>query len=160
MRPNICLASAVAYSEGVSVSEIARAIAKLKPVPHRLEIKKTTDKIIIDDTFNASEVGVKASIEVLNNFRGYKTAITPGIVELGEKQFEINYEFGKLLAQNVNRIVIIGSTNKKAILEGIESTNINKKVLCFDSLKEAMSKLQFVKGEVVLFENDLPDCYT
>ncbi|MCQ2387088.1 MAG: UDP-N-acetylmuramoyl-tripeptide--D-alanyl-D-alanine ligase [Clostridia bacterium] len=157
---NICLASAVAYSEGVSVNEIVRAIAKLKQIPHRLEIKKTNDKIIIDDTFNASEVGVKASIEVLNNFRGYKTVITPGIVELGEKQFAINYDFGKLLAQNVNRIVIIGSTNKRAISEGIESAKTNKKVLFFTSLIEAMSKLQFVKGEVVLFENDLPDCYT
>ena len=81
---NIILACSVAFDMGLSLDEIAKGIEKLRSVPHRLEIIKSSSKYtIIDNSYNSSVQGSEASIDVLSKFEGKKFVITPGLVELG-----------------------------------------------------------------------------
>ena len=60
---NICLASAVAYKIGLTPTEIAEGINRLKSVGHRLElVTNNKDITIIDDSYNANEDGVRAAL--------------------------------------------------------------------------------------------------
>src|SRR5690606_11698284 len=88
---NILAAITLGIELGISLSEMKMAIKTLKPVQHRLELKKTRGNItIIDDAFNSNPVGAKMAIDVLGNMEEYKVLITPGMIELGEKEYELN----------------------------------------------------------------------
>ena len=73
-------------------------VLKVKPIEHRLELKRYGDINIIDDAYNSNPVGSKMALEVLNLMPGKKIIVTPGMIELGSEQYELNLEFGKQIA--------------------------------------------------------------
>ena len=155
---NLLLASKMALILGINFDEIKNIIKDLSPVPHRLNLTQNCGKFILDDSFNANPEGVKHAIDVLKTFEGKKFIITPGLVELGDKQFEENVKLGVLL-KDIDYVFITNQTNKQAILKGLE--NSKNKIFCFDDLSKATQKLSevFFEGDCVLFLNDLPDNY-
>lgn len=161
---NILLASAVALDMGISLSDIALKIERLKTVPHRLEIVKSTSTYtIIDNAYNSSVEGSKASLEVLAKFPGKKFVITPGLVELGLEQVKSNFDFGVDLAGVADCVIIDSPVNFEAISEGLESAGFEKsKVIQAGNLTQAVQLLNSLASndDVVLFENDLPDNYS
>lgn len=161
---NIILACTVADSLGLSLDEIAEGISKLRSVPHRLDIIKTTSTYtIIDNSFNSSVEGTKASIDVLSKFEGRKFVITPGIVELGKEQFNANFEFGKIMAGVCDYVIIDSMINFEAINAGLIHAGFKKdNILRAGSLSQAVMVLNTLAeaNDVVLFENDLPDNYS
>ena len=95
-------------------------------------------------------------------FPGTKILITPGMVELGEKEEELNKEFGRYAAKVCDYIYLVGVNRTKPIYEGIiEEGFNNEKVIAFDTLTEALDKMYALAepDKVVLLENDLPDNY-
>lgn len=161
---NILLASKVAFDLGLSLEEIASGISKLKTIPHRLEILKSQSPYtIIDDAYNSSVEGSQASLNVLSKFEGEKFVITPGLVELGTEQFNSNFEFGKNLASVANFVIIDSPINYDAISSGLIFAGFNEKniiqVANLNLAVEMLAKLA-KQGDVVLFENDLPDNYS
>ena len=52
----------------------------------------------IDDAYNSNPVGAKSALEVLSMMPGLKVVVTPGMIELGDKEEELNKEFGKQIA--------------------------------------------------------------
>lgn len=159
---NICLAAAAAYKLGASVGDIKAGAFNSKPVPHRLStIKAAGGGIIIDDAYNSSEDGAVAALETLSEFGGKKTVITPGLVELGERQELANENLGKLISEVADEVVLVGKTNTDALKKGLSGGRIaEENVKTADTLKAAVELLGGVKdGEVCLFLNDLPDEY-
>ncbi len=161
---NILLAATVSLSLGVSLKEISVAISKITTVSHRLEIvKSNTNYTIIDNAYNSSVEGSKASLEVLSKFKGKKIVITPGLVELGLEQFNSNFEFGKELAAVCDCVIIDSGINYDAISSGLVFAGFDEsKIIQAVSLNQAVQLLANVveEGAVVLFENDLPDNYS
>ena len=161
---NILLAVTVADDLGLSLDEIVSGISKLRSVPHRLDIIKTTSTYtIIDNSFNSSVRGCKASIDVLSKFEGRKFVITPGIVELGKEQFNANFEFGKLMASVCDYVIIDSTINYEAINAGLIFAGFDKDhILRAGNLSQAVQVLNTLAeaNDVVLFENDLPDSYS
>ena len=160
---NIYLCSCVALSLGLSINEIVRGIEKLVSIPHRLEIiKSTSTYTIIDDSYNSSVEGSKASLNVLSKFDSQKFVITPGLVELGKEQFNANFEFGRDLAKVCDYVIIDSAINYNAISSGLIFANFNEsKIIQTANLNQAVQMLnKYAKPtDVVLFENDLPDNY-
>ena len=160
---NILLASNVAFSLGLSIDEIARGIEKLVSIEHRLEIiKSTSTYTIIDDSYNCSVEGSKASLNVLSKFDNQKFVITPGIVELGSEQFNANFEFGRDLAKVATYVIIDSGINYDAISSGLIFAGFDEsKILQAGTLNQAVELLNLYAkpADVVLFENDLPDNY-
>lgn len=158
---NIVACAAVAYYMGLSMEQIARGIAKLQPVEHRLQIVSRRPMTVIDDAFNASPNGAKAALAVLASFPGRRIIVTPGFVELGPKQEQYHYELGTQIATSADIAVLVGERTKqvrKGLLEAGFSQDAIKTVA---SLAEATEVLKAMgkAGDTVLFENDLPDHY-
>jgi len=156
---NISLASTLAIKLSVPINRILSIIKKLKPTSHRLEYIK--GKInILDDSYNCSIASAKQAIKILNQCPNNKIIATPGIIEGGKNQYNLNLELGGLCSI-ANICIIIGETNKQAIYNGLISKNYNiEKIIFCKSLEEA--KTEFYKlntGDTLLLLNDLPDDY-
>lgn len=160
---NITGAIAVACELGISMEELTYAVRTIEAVPHRLELIKGNNAIIIDDAYNSNPVGAKMALDTLSCFEGTKIIITPGMVELGNKQEECNKEFGRQITKACDYVVLVGKDQTKPIYEGIMHEMFDKeKVFIANSFDEGMAWIQGLKvnGEkVVLMENDLPDNY-
>lgn len=155
----------VAHRLGVSDANIASAVASIDPVEHRLSVKKTPGGItILDDAFNSNPVGSRMALEVLGSMGpGKRIVITPGMIELGDRQYELNKEFGRNVALHSDIAIIVGQYNREAIIDGIEEERSLAKdaVHMVDTFADAQKLLTslVVKDDVVLYENDLPDTF-
>lgn len=160
---NICLASAVAYKIGLTPKEIATGINRLQSVGHRLELMPNNKKIvIIDDSYNSNVDGIGAAMEVLDTFKGRKIVLTPGLVELGKMENVANREFGKQLASHADLVIVIGHHNAEMLINGLIEGGMNRENIKFaKNLNKGNALLNEImkEGDVVLFENDLPDNY-
>ena len=157
-------AVALSYSLGVNANDIKYAVASLKPAEHRLEMKNfTANSILIDDAYNSNPEGCLEAVNVLGSFEGMKKVIvTPGLVELGEKEYECNYALGKKAAEKCDVIILVGKNRSKPMQDAVNDSDFNKENLhVVSSFKEAMEIYSAIadNNTVVLFENDLPDNY-
>lgn len=161
---NLLACYIVAARLGIDKQRIKNAVVDILPVEHRLSIKVTADEItIIDDAYNSNPRGAKMAVEVLAQYKGNKKIIiTPGMVELGEKQFVDNREFGEYIAKFVTYVIIVGQYNRKALEEGLKNGGFDMDKCHFvPTLADATFILKGIitSGDVVLYENDLPDTF-
>ena len=160
---NILCGIAVAKELGMEKEEIQKAVKKLRPIPHRLELKNMGGILALDDSFNSNPEGSKMAIECLCMFQErYKVLVTPGMVELGSKEYELNKKLGEY-ATKCDFVLLVGRKTTQAIQEGMDSLGYQKYKIV-ENLYEAFEVLTKMKEEypnlLALFENDLPDCYS
>ena len=152
---------AVATSLGRPLADLAAPIASLSPVEHRLQIIEGTGGItVIDDAYNSNPSGAAVALEVLADMPGRrKVVVTPGMVELGDEQFEANRSLGRRAASAADTVIVVARVNREAITSGARSAGTPSRVIAVDTLAEAQHELARLlqPGDVVLFENDLPD---
>lgn len=88
-------------------------------------MKRTPGGIsIIDDAFNSNPDGARMALDVLRRMtQGKRIIITPGMIELGEKQVEYNYLLGKQIAEVCDYVMVVGRYNREAILKGLQEKN-------------------------------------
>ncbi|WP_138159552.1 UDP-N-acetylmuramoyl-tripeptide--D-alanyl-D-alanine ligase [Peptoniphilus catoniae] len=162
---NLLAGASAAYALGMGLEEIARGISKVEAVEHRLNlIDPGTGVLVIDDAFNSNPVGFKAALSVIDEFKDYrKFIVTPGMVELGDMEEEENYKIGKEIAKTCDKVLLVGSHRTEPIYKGLKDAGYNMdNVYQLKNLKEATELLGQLNrpGDVVLFENDLPDSYS
>jgi len=115
---------------------------------------------VIDDAYNSNPQGAAAALEVLGAMPGArKIVVTPGIVELGSLQHAANERFGEQAARVADTVIVVAALNRDAILSGARRVDGATELIAVDSLAEATEQLGRLlgPGDVVLFENDLPD---
>lgn len=161
---NLIGAVIIAMRLGMSESAIFRAVARIEQVEHRLSIKRTPGNVtVIDDAFNSNPSGSRMALEVLSDFRqGRRIVVTPGMIELGDRQEELNEEFGRQIAGNCDIAVIVGKYNRDAIIRGIKEGGFDESNLyeaaSFDDAQKILAGIMKA-GDTVLYENDLPDSF-
>jgi UDP-N-acetylmuramoyl-tripeptide--D-alanyl-D-alanine ligase len=161
---NILAAATVAKAAGVSPQEMARAIGRLQPVPHRLEARTGPDGVtIIDDAYNSNPVGAFNALDAAAAFKtGRKVLVTPGMVELGVEQDDWNEKFGAKAAKVCDFVILVGTRQTAAIRRGLDGAGFAAdRVTSVRNLNDGLEALKGIvrAGDVVLFENDLPDLY-
>ena len=160
---NVIGAIAAANKLGIALKDMRIPVRRLQPVEHRMQMIEHGLVTIIDDAYNSNPVGSKTAVETLAMFDGIKILITPGMVELGEKESEYNYKFGTYAADCCDYILLVGRRHTKPIREGVLSKGfLKEKCLVFDKLEEAVSYAYNIKEQghkFILLENDLPDNY-
>lgn len=162
---NITAALAVAEHLGISVEARRRAVRQIEQVEHRLSMRRNGGITILDDAYNSNPEGALMALEVLSGFatEGKRYVVTPGFVEMGTKQFENNRAFGVDIAKSrVDGVYVVNEVNREAITEGLRSGGYPAtQIECVASFAEAMASLQpkLKLGDVVLYENDLPDSF-
>lgn len=161
---NIAAAAGVALDLGLTKEEIAFAVSKLKPIEHRLELKPYINgSTLIDDAYNSNPEGCLEAVRVLGSFSDMKKIIvTPGLVELGEKEYECNKRLGQEAAKYCDKIILVGKNRSIPLKEGALGEGFNPDNLyVVSSFSEAVKTFSSMcdKNTVILFENDLPDNY-
>jgi len=159
---NILAGIALSLELGLKIEQIQKGVSKIMPVEHRLELKSYGKLNYIDDAYNSNPVGSKMALDVLKLMPGKKIVITPGMIEMGDKQYEINYNFGKYIAESVDLAILVGKEQTKPIYDGIIDSKFDKdKVLVFNDVKDAINKAKtyFDEEVYILLENDLPDIF-
>lgn len=162
---NITAALAIAEHLGVSVDACRRAVKQIEQVEHRLSMRRSGGITILDDAYNSNPTGARMALEVLRDFatEGKKYVVTPGFVEMGAKQYDNNRVFGSDIAHaNPDGVFVVNEVNREAITTGLSEGGYDSaKVATVASFQEAMAALQpqLKAGDVVLYENDLPDSF-
>ncbi|MGY0536995.1 Mur ligase family protein [Nocardioides sp. YJ-D4] len=158
---NVAIAVGLALAVDVPIETITQRLASVPGTPHRAEANKTPGGVwVIDDTFNSNPTGAAAALAKAKRLAGESGTvwtITPGMVELGTEQAARNIEFAQAAtASDKMRLCIVGRTNRKALRSGEPA-----RTTAFESRKAAADHALTAakEGDVVLYENDLPDHY-
>ena len=161
---NILLCVSAAKALGLSMNQIARGISRITPVEHRLQLIRHPGGLnVIDDAFNSNIRGARQAFEVLKQFPKKRVIVTPGMVELGDQEYEMNREFGRAMAGCCDIAVLVGKKRSEAIAAGLRENGFPEDAIRITaSLEEATGLIGEITGagDTVLFENDLPDNYT
>lgn len=159
---NLVGSAAVAMEYGVDLESIKIGMRRIESVEHRLQIKKQTDCTIIDDAYNSNPEGARSALEVLRDFEGTRIVITPGMVELGEKEEEENEKLGALCAQCADWAIFVGEKQWPALKRGADTVQKDdNRIMCANDIYDAFALMRKIEGDnkIVLLENDLPDNY-
>ncbi len=158
---NILQAVALGYNLGISIEQLKIGVKKVKPVEHRLELKKVGNLNIIDDAYNANPDGTKMALDVLNNMPGKRISISSGMIELGEKSYELNKELGIYMADKTDEVILLENELIKPIKEGLKEKKYKKEnIIIVKNIEEA---LEIIRKETedtyILIQSDLPDIF-
>ena len=159
---NILAAILIAKELKLTNEEIIKGVSSIKPIEHRLEIKKTASYTIIDDAYNSNPVGANMALDVLNLMPGKKVVVTPGMIELSDKMYELNYEFGTHIAKVADYVILVGKKQTKPIYDALIKNNYKEEnIFITNDIKQAFPKINEIKDNntYVLLENDLPDLF-
>ena len=161
---DLLAAAVMALRLGVEPEKIKYAIGSIQQVEHRLSMKQTPGGVtIIDDAFNSNPAGSKMAVDVLSHFKeGKRIIVTPGMIELGDRQDELNENLGRHIGENLDVAILVGEYNRAALEKGVRSTSFDTDNLyladSFNEAQQILSKL-LAKGDTILYENDLPDTF-
>ncbi len=159
---NILAAIALGHSLGLTDEELILGVKKVKPVEHRLQLKKYYDMYLIDDAYNANPDGCKMALDVLNLMKGEKMVITSGMIELGEKSDELNKNLGEKMAEVADKVILIGKEQTKPIQEGLKNKHFKEQnMILVNHIQEALTYLEknHKKNTYILLQSDLPDTF-
>jgi UDP-N-acetylmuramoyl-tripeptide--D-alanyl-D-alanine ligase len=167
-RPgNVACAVAVALALGVESDEIGRRVGSLPTAPHRLEPGTGVGGfVVLDDTYNANPAGARVALDTLVALApegGRRVVVTPGMVELGPAQRQENRSFARSVAEVATDLVVVGRTNRRALMAGagpgdgrpgLEPVMVRGRAEAVAWVRDHLGV-----GDIVLYENDLPDQY-
>lgn len=164
---NLLAAIVVADRLGVEEALQKRAMRRIEQIEHRLSINRASGGVtVIDDAYNSNPAGARMALEVLRDFAvdvgGRRIVVTPGFVELGERQAELNRQFGRDMAKACDIAVVVNLTNREAITQGLTEAGFPAECIHQTaSFTEASAFLlrTLTQGDVILYENDLPDSF-
>ncbi len=158
---NVACAAAVALELGVPPDVVAVRLASLPTAEHRLSVARgSSGAVVVDDTYNANPAGAARALATLAaqaSPTGKRVVVTPGMVELGPRQFDENAAFASAAAEAGSHLVVVGRSNRKSLLEGAKAGSAE--VVVVDTRDQAVAWVRehVGEGDAVLYENDLPD---
>ncbi len=156
---NLACALASARALDVDLERAVAGLARVRPVANRLNVATApSGVVVVDDTFNANPASARAALDVLHSLEvpGRRVVVTPGLVELGDEQYQENLRLAQLVAAVPAELIVIGRTNWPALAHGMPTRPQR-----FDHRERAVAWVRDTlgSGDAVLFLNDLPDHY-
>ena len=160
---NITGAIAISHELGIPLEKLKIPVRRLEGAPHRLQPIAKGNTIIIDDAYNSNPSGAHMALKTLGMFKGVRVLVTPGMVELGNREDHYNYEFGREAVRYCDYIVLVGRRQTESIQRGVLDTDFDREhFYVAEDLQDAMKYVYGILTNqklIVLLENDLPDNY-
>jgi len=91
---NALAAASMSIALGLSLAEIARGFALLKPVKGRMQPHDLGRVLLIDDSYNANPTSVSAAINWLQQRDGYRCLVLGDLGELGDNAAPLHTSVG------------------------------------------------------------------
>lgn len=96
---NSLVAAALASAAGANVNEIKKGLEQCSSVKGRLQVfAGMNGSLVIDDTYNASVISVKAAIDYLASLDGISCLVLSDMAELGDDSAYYHQEIGQYAA--------------------------------------------------------------
>ena len=153
----------MACALGAEPAFAVACMGNLPPVDNRLVLDKGATVSYLRDAYNSNPTGFEAALEVLKNLPATRRIlITPGMIELGDMQYEENKRIAQRAGSVCDLVYVVGTTNRDAILAGLAEAEFPRsKTIIADTRDEAFQLLgeQSAAGDLVLIENDLGDLH-
>jgi UDP-N-acetylmuramoyl-tripeptide--D-alanyl-D-alanine ligase len=160
---NMLGAFAMSVELGVSPTLLLAVVRNLRTASNRLEITSDGGVTVLRDAYNSNPIGFQEALSVLGAVgTGRKILLTPGMVELGPRQFEENATVAQRAVTLCDHVIFVGSTNRRALLKGAGSATSRRAVVeTVQTREEGLARIHALSkaGDTVLIENDLPDLY-
>ena len=79
---------------------------------------------VIDDSYNSNPIGATEALEVLGSFTtGQRILVTPGMIELGPLEANLNEALGAKAAEVCDYVVLVGVERTKPLAAGLKAKN-------------------------------------
>lgn len=114
---NALAAAACCEAIGIALADIAAGLADVRAVKGRLERKAAFGSAtILDDTYNANPVSLRAALDVLAGMPGRHWLVLGDMGELGETAAELHRGAGEQARETgVERLFAVGSLSREAV---------------------------------------------
>ena len=151
---NVLMAIKIALKYGLSCDEIRLGLGRVELSSNRMEIYKSGDICLINDSYNANPDSMKASIDVLcHSATRRKIAVLSDMYELGEMSEVSHVEVGRYASyKEVDLLLVVGQYSS-CYKDGFgEDGKLN--FAMFKDKKELTTYLSEIitKGDTVLFK--------
>jgi UDP-N-acetylmuramoyl-tripeptide--D-alanyl-D-alanine ligase len=159
---NLAGAFTMSAACGVDPELIVASLRTLKPVANRLEVVEERGITWIRDAYNSNQFGFRAALEVAAAIPASRRFLaTPGVIELGRDQFEVNRALAREASSVCDTTLVVSATNREAFAAGFRDAGRDNLLVCVPSRTEAFRWLgdTIGAGDAVILENDLPDLY-
>jgi UDP-N-acetylmuramoyl-tripeptide--D-alanyl-D-alanine ligase len=159
---NAAGAFTMAVAVGVDPDVAVAALRTLKPVANRLEVVEERGITWIRDAYNSNQVGFRAALEVAVALPATRRfLVTPGVIELGADQADVNRALSREAAAVCDTTVVVAAANREAFAAGHRDAGHESRLVAVAGRKEAFQWLNdnLQEGDLVVLENDLPDLY-
>ncbi|MFN4895672.1 MAG: Mur ligase family protein [Pseudomonadota bacterium] len=160
---NILGAFTMACALGADPSYATACLANLEPVDNRLVLDRAGKVSYLRDAYNSNPTGFQAALEVLKSLPAkQRVVMTPGMIELGDQQFEQNKRLATMAASVADLFILVGNVNREALTAGLNAAQFpSEKLVVVGSRDEAFAVVnaRCSAGDLVLIENDLGDLH-
>lgn len=141
LAPALGFAAAAARYLDMSWSEIRDAIAMVK-LDIRQRIFTTPQGHIIDDSYNASPLSMKAALDVLRSAPGVRVAVLGDMLELGADEEAAHRDIGAYAVSTADWLVAVGPRGRWIADEAVQAGMPVENVLHVGTNMEAVYALQ------------------
>jgi UDP-N-acetylmuramoyl-tripeptide--D-alanyl-D-alanine ligase len=93
---------------GVPLAEAAVALSVMDAPAHRMNVRRTTELVVIDDSYNASPAAVMAALAVLGSVPARRVAVIGDMLELGTLSADAHEAVGREAAKQTDVLVGVG----------------------------------------------------
>ncbi|TSC88865.1 MAG: UDP-N-acetylmuramoyl-tripeptide--D-alanyl-D-alanine ligase [Parcubacteria group bacterium Gr01-1014_3] len=147
-------AAAVGLSFGMNLVRVAEALSYYQAPAHRMKmIPGVKGSYVIDDTYNASPLSMRAAIETAKSLRATRRiGVLGDMLEIGKYTIEAHEMIGRLSAKVFDILVTVGA-RAKFIAEAAHKAGLPKKSIhMYETADEAKLAVQQLikKGDMVL----------
>ena len=113
---NALAAAAACIALGATLDDVQLGLAQMQPVKGRTNVKRLNPNVrLIDDTYNANVESVKAAIDLLASYCGYRILLLGDMAELGENARLYHEEIGLYAKQaGINLLFTLGVLSQSA----------------------------------------------
>lgn len=148
---NFLASYAIAADLGLSVSEIKKAVKKLKASEGRFNVHRYKNFMLIDDTYNANPDSAKEAIKIVGSINTFKRKILilGDMLELGDKSIMLHKRLKNIIRESgITEVFTIGSlmkylhenlsgvklfanhfNNKKSLSDHVKNMDINDSIV-------------------------------
>jgi UDP-N-acetylmuramoyl-tripeptide--D-alanyl-D-alanine ligase len=139
----ILRAAAVAITEGLTLSNIKRALSVSNTQLRLVAVRTDSGALILDDTYNATPESTIAALDLLGELDGQKIAVLGDMLELGQYEELGHVQVGEKAAHVVNHLIAVGERGRiiaeTARREGLSATSVT----CVKDALEAAELLKY-----------------
>ncbi len=126
--------AACALAAGIALPVIAAGLSTFTGAKGRLQKKVMGQLTVIDDTYNANPLSLRASADILADSAGYRIMVLGDMQELGDNELAIHHQLGQEISGKADAFLCVGE-------KMLAFTQANNKAAHYDDISKLQTAL-------------------